>query len=261
MPVSFAMPPPPTLQPDIALRRSLLDCYLEYATSPELVDWLRQLGQETRGDIGEKRERVRATTKYLSMPPAEFPQQTIHYLEQYQSNHLTGICEAIGVNPEGTKDAKWRRILREVGFREGWLSRPAAWTESLFTVERLGPFVEWHMVTKRGEYEKDLYPAFAEEMEEVFGEDFVHSQLPIAFGTTLKIDFHLGHPQREGVGVEFKMPSNNADIQRAIGQMDQYRARYGENLVVVLFPDFLDKAQQMLFIDKLSERKIQVILK
>lgn len=261
MSTSFVMTPPTTLAPDSALRSSLLDYYLKYATSYELVGWLRTLGQETKGENEEKRARVRANTKYLTMPAAEFPQQTIHYLEQYQSEHLSGICEVLGVNPEGTKEAKWRRILREVGFREGWLSRPTALTESAFNVELVLPFIEWHMVLRRGKYEKDFYPAFLEEMEDIFGEALVHPQLPVASGTTLRIDFHVGHPQRGGVGVEFKMPTNNADLQRALGQMDQYQAHYGKNLVVVLFPDFLEKAQQTLFADKLAGRKIPVIVK
>jgi len=67
--------------------------------------------------------------------------------------------------------------------------------------------------------------------------------------------------QRSGTGVEFKMPTNNAELQRALGQMDQYQVRYGENLLVVLFPDFLDKSQWTLFVDKLSEKKIPVIVK
>ena len=262
MPVSFVMRPSATLAPDSSLRASLLDYYLEYATSPELVDWLRGLGQETKGAMEEKRARVRANTKYLSMPPADFPRQTIDYLETYStSEHLSGICEALKVDAAGGKDAKWRRILREIGFREGWLSRLGLVSEETLTAAAIRPFVEWHMVTKRGAYEKDFYPAFFDEMEEVIGHAYVHEQLPIAFGTTLKIDFHLGHPQKSGVGVEFKMPANNGELQRALGQMDQYQARYGDNLLVVLFPDLLDKAQQTLFIDKLAERRIPVIIK
>jgi len=261
MVATLGMRPPATLAPDPALRSVLLEYYLEYATSPELVNWLRTLGAETNGDMEEKRARVRANTRYLGMPAAEFPQQTIHYLEEYESDHLSGICEVLGVDANGGKEVKWRRIMREVGFREGWLSRPASLTGSSFTVPLVRPFIEWHMVIKRGGYEKDFYPAFFEEMEEVFGHDYVHEQLPVASGTTLRIDFHLGHPQRSGVGVEFKMPTNNSDLQRALGQMDQYQDRYGENLLVVLIPDSLDRAQQTLFVDKLAERKIPVIVK
>ena len=57
------------------------------------------------------------------------------------------------------------------------------------------------------------------------------------------------------------MPTNNSDLQRALGQMDQYQDRYGENLLVVLISDSLDRAQQTLFVDRLAERKIPVIVK
>lgn len=261
MRANFTMLPPSSLAAAEKLRSTLLDYYLEVATGVELADWLRGLGQEEKGNVAEKRARVRSSTKYLGMPAADFPQQTINYLEQYSSRHLSEVCEALGLGAAGTADAKWRRILREVGLREGWLPRPAVGADAPITVAAARPYVEWHMILKRGEYEKDFYAAFTDEMEEVFGSESVHEQLPIAFGTTLKIDFHLGHPQREGVGVEFKLPTNNADLQRALGQMDQYQSRYGDRLIVVLFADFLDKAQQRLFVDKLTERSIAVIVK
>jgi hypothetical protein len=44
----------------------------------------------------------------------------------------------------------------------------------------------------------------------------------VAHGSTLKIDFHVGDPQADGVGIEVKVPKNNADVQRTLGQLDQY---------------------------------------
>lgn len=262
MAATVTMTPPPTLRADPQLRSALLDYYLDYATSAELIEWLQDIGLDTKGGMDEKRERVRNGTKYLAMPAADFPQQTIHYLEQYSSsNHLIGICEALGLDPEGSRDTLWRRIMREVAFREGWLPRPTALTETAFTGAFVRPFVDWHLVTKRGQYEKDCYPGFLADMEDAFGKEYVYEQLPVASGTTLRIDFHLGHPQRGGVGVEFKMPRNNAELQRALGQIDQYQDRYGANLLVVLFPDFLDKAQLALFAERLGDRTIPVIVK
>lgn len=264
MTACFNMSPPPTLAPDPELRSALLEYYLKYATSAELTDWLRNIGQETKGTVDEKRARIRAHTQYLTMPSAAFPDQTLYYLEIYSAaEHLEGICETLRLDPHGTRDMRWRRIMREIGFREGWLSRPppSPLAEASFLTELVRPFVEWHIVGARSNYEKGFYQGFYDDMEEIFGESYVHDELPIASGTTLKIDFHLGHPQRAGVGIEFKMPSNNADLQRALGQMDQYQARYGENLLVVLFPDLIDKAKETLFIDKLSEKGIAVIVK
>lgn len=176
---------PPNAVANDELRSALLAYYLEYATSAELTEWLKDLGADTRGTAAEKRARVRTNTKYLAMAAAEFPQQTIGYLEQYSaSEHLEGRCEALKLSADGTRDMKWRRIMREVAYREGWLTRPATVDASAFTMDLVRPFVEWHLIARRGSYEKDFYIAFREDMEEIFGEAFVHEQLPVASGTT-----------------------------------------------------------------------------
>jgi len=255
------MVPPASLKADPALRTALLDYYLQHATGAELSDWLRDLGEDSKGTLEEKRARVRACTKYLSMPAEEFPDQTISYLSVYDSGHLSGICEALGIDDSGGKEIKWRRVMREVATREGWLPQIHPTSLRTLTLENVRPFVEWHLIPKREAYEKDFYPGFLDEMEEVFGHDNVHQELPIAFGSTLKIDFHIGHPQRAGVGIEFKMPTNNSELQRALGQMDQYKTRYGDQLLVVLLPDFLQKSQVTLFLDQLREKNIASIVK
>lgn len=256
-----SMSPPTWLNADPSLRAALLDYYLRHATGPELSCWLRDIGQDPNGTLEEKRDRVRTKTQYLSMSPEEFQEQTISNLSAYDSDHLSGICEALRIDQSGSKDVKWRRIMREVAMREGWLPRIDGANHYTLTLEQVRPFVEWHLIPKRAMYEKDFYPGFLYDMEEVFGADNVHPQLPIAFGSTLKIDFHIGHPQRKGVGIEFKMPANNSDLQRALGQMDQYKAEYGEQLLVVLFPDLLQKAQAILFLDQIKAKCIASIIK
>ena len=57
------------------------------------------------------------------------------------------------------------------------------------------------------------------------------------------------------------MPANNSEVQRALGQMDQYQAHYRDQLLVVLLPDLLNKAQVTLFVDKLAEKGIPVFTK
>ena len=266
MTADFLMTPPMGLKIDPELRATLLDYFVDTALTQELSGWLRDIGQNPNGSINEKRARVRQCTAYLGMRPESFPQQTIYYLDVFSSEHLGDICEVLGIDEGGGKDAKWRRIMREVGFREGWLpqlARSPTQPCSALNIELVRPFIEWHLIVKRGRYEKDFYPGFFDELEEIFGAQHVHEQLAIAHGTTLKIDFHIGHPQREGegVGVEFKMPANNSDIQRALGQMGQYKIRYGERLLVVLFRDYLDNAQVELFIDQLAKNGIAVIPK
>ena len=255
------MTPPTCLKADPTLRATLLDYYLQCATGQALSAWLHDLGQDPKGTIEEKRARVRASTKYLSMPAEQFPDQTISYLSVYESDHLSDMCEALSIDDSGGKDLKWRRIMREVAVREGWLPRIDAVSQETLTLEKVLPFIDWHLIPRRGKYEQDFYDGFLDEMEEVFGHDYVHEQLPIAFGSTLKIDFHIGHPQREGVGIEFKMPDNNSDLQRALGQMDQYKTRYGAQLLLVLFPDWLQKSHVTLFLDQLREKNIAAITK
>lgn len=234
---------------DLTLRTTLLDYFIENQTGPELTEWLRDIGQDSKGSVAEKKARIRASTKYLTMPAEAFPEQTMSYLDLFPSGHLADICSALGLPDDGTKDSCYRRIMREVRYREGWSARPDRTADSICTTESVRTHVEWYPIKRRGQYESDFYPAFAEEMDEVFGQDNVHEQLAIAYGNTLKIDFHIGPPQGDGVGVEFKMPTTNSELQRALGQLDQYKSRYGDRLLMVLLPDFLDRAQQALFTD------------
>jgi len=245
---------------DIAFRKTLLECYLSLATSPGLSRWLEDIGQDPKGSVDDKRQRIREHTQYLSMSRETFPQQTLSYLSPYTADHLAEICEALGLQTDGTKDGLFRRIYREVGYREGWLERVPAAVES-FDKPLVLPFVAWYPIRRRGEYENDYYDAFEDEMVELFDEEYVHPQYAVAHGSTLKIDFHIGRPQQPGVGVEFKRPTNNNELQRALGQMDQYLAAYEPNLIVVLIPDALNKAQETLFVDALRGKGIATVVK
>ncbi len=245
---------------DIEFRKTLLECYLSLATSPELSGWLEDIGQDPKGSVDDKTRRIREHTQYLSMSRETFPQQTLSYLSPYTADHLAEICEALGLQTDGTKDDSFRRIYREVGYREGWLKRVPPAVES-FDKQLVLPFVTWYPVRKKGEYESDYYESFDGEMMEVFGEECVHHEYPVAHGSTLKIDFHIGRPQQPGVGVEFKRPANNSELQRALGQMDQYLAAYGPNLIVVLMPDAINKAQETLFVEALRGKGIVTAVK
>jgi len=247
--------------PNPTLRSRLLNFYLEVATSNELSDWLRGIGQESKGTVAEKQQRVRENTAYLGMPATDFPEQTRSYLSPYSADLLADLCEVLGLSNDGPKDALYRRIMREVRYAEGWVSRRSKDQPISWTVATVAPFIEFYPITKRGSYERDFYGAFANEMDEVFGEENIHEQLAIAYGNPLRIDFHLGHPQGQGVGVEFKLPQNNGDIQRALGQLDQYRERYADRLILVLFPDFVDKAQVRLLTDQAVGKGIELMLK
>jgi hypothetical protein len=108
------------LTPDMTLRPSLLEYFLEIATGQVLSDWLRDINQNSRGGVEERRERIRQNTKYLTMPAADFPGQTQNYLGPLDSEHLADICDRLADTTTGSKEQRYRRILREVRFREGW---------------------------------------------------------------------------------------------------------------------------------------------
>ncbi len=245
------------LEADPQLRKTLLEYFLETSTAQELSDWLRDIDQDPKGSVAEKQDRIRQHTNYLSMPAKEFPEQTAHYLEPLGSGHLADICEDLGLDTGGNRDARYRRIMREIRFREGWVSRPG--TPSEWNVGLVKPFIEMYPILKRGRYERDFYDAFEDEMAEIFERANIHPQLAIAFGTSLKIDFHIGPAAEKGVGVEMKMPTSNSEIQKAIGQLDQYRERYGSNLLLLLLPDFIAEAQKQLFLSAARARGIEVV--
>lgn len=247
--------------PNVKLREKLLQCYLNLSTSQDLSGWLQDLGQDQKGTVDEKIARIREHTKYLSMSPETFAPKTISYLSPYDTENLAEICEDLGLDSEGGKNSLFRRIYREVGYKEGWL--PPISKETAISKQTVLPFVKWYPILKSYEYEKDYYPDFCDEMSEVFGDDNVHEEHAVAHGTTLKIDFHIGHPQSGGVGIEFKLPTSNSELQRALGQMDQYVSRYGPNLIIVLIPlpDFLKKAQETLFLDELKRKGIEAVVK
>lgn len=258
--------PNPNPKPDMELRLKLFFFLVENCPEEKLSEWLRDIGQDIQGTAEEKRARLRQSPKYVNTPVKEFREGTMARLNVFSSESLADLCKVLDIDSGGEGDKRYRRIMREIGYREGWLAklrRPFA--DATFTLTTVRPYVEWYPIIERGSNERDFYPAFAEEMKEIFGSKFVHEQFPIAYGSTLKVDFHLGQPGREGVGVEFKMLTNNSEIQRALGQVDQYKERYKENLLVVLFPDSLDKGNKAQTIDyfgkMLSAKGITVLVK
>lgn len=252
---------PETLKTHPALRECLLNHFLDTSTSPGLSDWLRDINIDQTGSVEAKRQRIRAHTKYLSMPAAEFPDQTESYLSDYPSHLLADLCCDLGLPTDGSKDARYRRILREVRICEGWfpaVQKPV--NVDTLKAATVVPILGWFPIKACGSYEKDFYPAIHEELEEVFG-DIVYEQIAVAHGTTLKIDFHVGDPHGHGVGVEVKMPVTNADVQRAIGQLDQYQRRYGENIVMLVIGDLAKPEVLKSLTDALVGRGVPTIIR
>ncbi len=250
---------PVGIHADASLREKLFSFFLETQTGPELGDWLKDIGQDSRGSVSERQTRIRAHSKYPTMLPAEFPAQTEAYLQHYTAGDLADLCDDIGVLNEGNKDTLYRRVMREVHYREGWLPRvePGSVTPRADVVMQ---FLAWFPITKSGKYEKDYYAVIHDELNEVFS-GVVYEQQPIAHGTTLKIDFHVGSPQGLGVGIEVKMPTSNSEIQKALGQVDQYQRCYGDELILFVLIDFLKKAEIHFFREELVRKRIRAVFR
>ena len=242
-------------------RQKLLDSYLSIVSSQELSEWLEDIVQDSKGTAEEKIAKIRQHTKFLSMPPEEFPLQAMNNLRWLSSGDgLFLIAESLGVKCEGAKDVLLRRIYRHVGYEEGWLPRVVN-GDCSFIKETILPFVQWYPILRNKNYERDYYDEFCDEMAEIFGKDKVHEQYVVAHGKPLKIDFHIGHPQETGVGIEFKMPTSQGDIHRAFGQLDDYLTRYGRNLIVVLFANFMSQTEIAMFLETLKTKGIETVIK
>jgi hypothetical protein len=250
---------PAEIHADAALREQLFSFFLEMQTGPELADWLKGLGQDSRGSVSERQDRVRAHSKYPTMPPAEFPDQTEAYLQSYTAGHLVNLCDELGLSNEGNKDALYRRIMREVHYREGWLPRVAPGS-IIPTAAVVMQFLAWFPITMNGKRESDYYPVIYDELNEVFGA-VVYEQQAIVHGTTLKIDFHVGNPQGPGVGIEVKKPTSNSEIQKALGQVDQYQRCYGDELILFVLMDFLKPAEIHFFREELVRKRIRAVFR
>lgn len=249
-----------SLVPDQAFREQLFTFFLNFADRQYLSGWLEDIGQDSKGTTDEKVTRLKEHSDYTRTPTEQFPFETIGHLDCVPADKLAELCASLRLDTNGPRTTLVRRLYREVGYREGWLL-PKPQEASAFTKETILPFVQWYPLVKDGKYEKDYYKDFYDEMSDLFGPLNVHEQLAIAYGNTLKIDFHIGHPQQGGVGIEVKMPTSNGEIQRALGQLDQYVSHYGKELIVVLLPDFLKDAQLQLFLDEIKRKDIAVVVK
>ena len=245
---------------DQAFREQLFTFFLGSLSLQDLSVWLEDIGQNSKGSAVEKVNRLKEHSEYPRTPIEQFPSKTIFHLDCLPVNELADLCASLQLDTNGPKTTLVRRLYREVGYREGWLS-PKPQEAPTITKELVLPFVQWYPLLKNGQYEKDYYKDFYDEMSDLFGPLNVHKELAIAHGNTLKIDFHIGHPQQGGVGIEFKMPTSNGEIQRALGQLDQYVNRYGKELIIVLLPDFLKDAPLQLFLDELKRKGIIAVVK
>jgi hypothetical protein len=176
---------------------------------------------------------------------------------------IASVCEAFEIPTEcATKPVLVRRLHHFIAVQEGLIPNPAH-TGQYPTVEDVYRAVDWYPHYKSKDYESQLYDDFFSTMTYIFNDELVHEQVVVARGAALKIDFHIGSavPGQGGVGVEFKMPASNSDVQKAMGQLGQYQSVYGQSLLVVVFPDFLQPKHLQPFFHDLASRGIAYIVK
>jgi hypothetical protein len=252
--------PTSRLKADQEFRGILLGAYLDFASPGELSDWLRDIACDPKGTPEVKRDRIRKNTKFPTMSPDEFRKCSLQDLADYSTDELAEMCHRLKLDEEGAKSHLVRRLYRELGYREGWLDRLEKGAKPI-TKKAALPFINWYPLLKEYSYEQDAYGDFMDEMGEVFGDDSIHDQFAVAHGVSLKIDFHLGAPISGGLGIEFKLPTSNSELQRGLGQIDQYINRYGTELVVVLFPHLIKNAEEQLFVSELEKKRVTVVVK
>ena len=163
-------------EPTVEFRDKLLESYLSFSISKELSELLGDLGEQPSGTIEDKLARIQRHGKSLALPSEPSPRQTLVHLSHYDAEVLAEICQELGLPSEGSKEILFRRIYGEVGRREGWL-RPTPEDARVMIKETLLP------ILKSFDYEKDYYMAFWEDLSDLFSEENVHMQLPLAHGS------------------------------------------------------------------------------
>jgi hypothetical protein len=87
------------------LRTRLIECYLNFAISKELSEWLQDLGLPSTGTTREKLNRLRQMAGSLVLPAESFARRTIYYLDRYDEDILAEICEELGIDETGPGDS------------------------------------------------------------------------------------------------------------------------------------------------------------
>ena len=168
--------PPP--RDNEELRARLIDCYLNFSISKELTEWLQDLGLPSTGTTQEKLSRLRRHAGSLVLPAESFPRQTIYYLNKYDEDILSEICQELAIDGTGPKEILLPRIYREVGLREGWL-QPLSEDARQIITETFIP------ILKGFDHEKDYYLDLWGELSNVLGQDNVHLHGPPAYGSAI----------------------------------------------------------------------------
>ncbi|MDF0667231.1 MAG: hypothetical protein P0119_14300 [Nitrospira sp.] len=137
----------------------------------------RSRTSSNRYDAGKARS-VTQHADSLVLPAESFPRQTIYYLNRYDEDILSEICQVLGIDGVGPKDVLIPRIYREVGLREGWL-QPLSQDARLVITETFIP------ILKSFDQRKDYYLDLWRELSDVLGDDTHPRPARNAYGTAV----------------------------------------------------------------------------
>lgn len=164
--------PPP--QNGDEVRAGLIDCYLNFSISRELTEWLQELGLPSTGTMPEKLSRLRQHAGSLALSAESFSRQTIYYLNTYDEETLSEICQELAIDGTGPKDILLPRIYREVGLREGWL-QPLSADARLIITETFIPILE--AFDPKKDYYLDLWGGLSDVLD--------NGHVPDAYGSAV----------------------------------------------------------------------------
>lgn len=167
------LPPP---QDNRELRARLIDCYLNLSISKELSGWLQDLGLPSGGTTQEQLIRLRRHAGSLALQAESLPRQTIYYLNRYDEEVLSEICQELEIDGAGPKDVLLTRIYWQVGMREGWL-QPLSEDARQIITETFIPIMQGL------DPEKDYLLDLSSELS--VGEDPMHLRVSNAYGSAI----------------------------------------------------------------------------
>ena len=120
-------------------------------------------------------------------------------------------------------------------------------------LDSVARFIDEWRPTKPYEKEEGYEIELEMRLRNTFGDKCVKNQMHVLDG---RIDIDV-----MGIGIELKVPTNKAMLQRLVGQARMYRKHYGPNLVVVIITGKAKLQDILAFKSDLEEDGIKVLVK
>lgn len=223
--------------------KKTIRAFLEMRLVPGLRDLLRDIEEPTTGTRAELIER-------LLSAPAFKPSNA---LEGALKPHLVEACEKSGLPADGTKEVLRNRLIAQFKREANEPMRAAPAVRKVQAVPTIvvAPVMQApQMGANLSPMQQDVFtflagfrpsgPLKSEREYELelagtargtFGADHVRTQVRMTLGS-IDLEIH-------GIGVEIKAPKDRGEFHGIVGQICQYRTRYGVKLAVVVFSNLM----------------------